>query len=125
MDVGSTHSDRTLEMHTSLHHEASHASNRSGAVNTLRRVPLRNRFVTVVAAAALAVVPVGSATAVAAAPELPATTVSAPTIPGDRGDNGDGPRHDRQRDQRQERRDQGMTLDELLVGWNSSQIHQF
>ena len=111
-------------MHTSLPHEASPASNRSGAVNTLRRIPLRNRLVTVVATAALAVIPVGAATTIAAATELPATTVSAPTIPGDRGDNGDGPRHDRQRDQRQERRDQGMTLDELLVGWNSSQIHQ-
>ena len=112
-------------MHTSLpHSETSHAANPSGAVNRLPRIRLRNRFATAAVAAALAVIPLGAATAIATAAEHPVTTVAAPTIPGDRGDHGDGPRHDRQRDQRQERRDQSMTLDELLVGWNSSQIYQ-
>ncbi|WP_241962267.1 hypothetical protein [Rhodococcus opacus] len=92
-------------------------------MNRLPRIPLRNRFATAAVAAAIAVIPLGAATTIATAAEHPVTTVAAPT-PGDRGDHGDGPRHDRQRDQRQERRDQSMTLDELLVGWNSSQIHQ-
>jgi hypothetical protein len=112
-------------MHTSLpHSEISYATNPSAAVSHLPRIPLRNRFATAAVAAALAVIPLGATTAVATAADYPVTTVAAPTIPGDRGDNGDGPRHDRQRDQRQERRDQSMTLDELLVGWNSSQIYQ-